>query len=102
MAKGDRLIVLATIEGLKSIETGKIKPKQWQIEIISAKSDMGIFEGTNAIARITGCPLKVARETMENLPQVLPVNVYRHQGVRLINALQKNQVSSKLHHFQNY
>ncbi|MBL1209988.1 MAG: potassium transporter TrkA [Geminocystis sp. GBBB08] len=98
LAIGDRLIVLATIESLKSIEQGKIKPKQWQIEITSVKSDIGIFEGTNAIARITGCSLKMARETMENIPQVLPVNVYRHQGVRLINALKKNQVSSKLHH----
>lgn len=97
LANGDRLIVLATIESLKSIEQGKIKPKQWQIEIISVKSDMGVFEGTNAIARITGCSLKIARKTMENLPQVLPINVYHHQGVRLLKVLQKNQILGKLH-----
>ncbi|WP_373479531.1 TrkA family potassium uptake protein [Geminocystis sp.] len=98
LANGDRLIILATIESLKSIEQGKIKPKQWQIEITAAKSDMSIFEGTNVIARITGCPLKIARETIENTPQVLPFNVYRHQGVRLIKTLQQCQVYSKLHH----
>lgn len=98
LANGDRLILLATIESLKSIEQGKIKPKQWQVEITSVKSDMGVFEGTNAIARITGCPLKIASKTMGNLPQVLPVNVYHHQGVRLLNALQKNQISAKLQH----
>lgn len=96
LAKGDRLIVLATIEGLKSIEKGEMKPKQWQLEIISAKSDMGRFEGANAIARITGCQLKIARETMENLPQILPINLYHHQAVRLMTILQKNQVISQL------
>ncbi|BAQ61938.1 potassium channel protein [Geminocystis sp. NIES-3708] len=97
LAVGDRLIVLATVESLKSIEQGKIKPKQWEIEILSVKSDIGIFEGTNAIARIIGCSLKLARETMENLPQTLPVKVYHHQGVRLINVLKKNQVVSEIH-----
>lgn len=96
LAKGDRLIVLATIEGLKSIEKGEIKPRQWQLEIISVKSDMGMFEGANAIARVTGCQLKTARETMENLPQILPINLYHHQGVRLMKILQKNQVISRL------
>jgi Trk K+ transport system NAD-binding subunit len=89
---GDRLIVLATIDGLKSIEKGDLKPKQWQLEILSVKSDNGIFEGANAISRITGCPLKMARQTMENLPQVLPVKLYHHQIVRLKTILQKNQV----------
>lgn len=98
LTDGDLLIVLATVESLKSIEQGKIKPKQWQIEILSVKSDIGIFEGTNAIARITGCSLKLARETMESLPQILPIKIYHHQGVRLINVLKKNQVVSKIHH----
>lgn len=96
LAQDDRLIVLATIEGLKSIEKGEMKLKQWRLEIICAKSDMGRFEGANAIARITGCPLKLARETMEKLPQILPINLYHHQGVRLMSALQKNQVISQL------
>ncbi|MGI0481982.1 NAD-binding protein, partial [Geminocystis sp. CENA526] len=96
LTQGDRLIVLATIEGLKSIEKGEIKPKEWQLEIISVKSDTGRFEGANAIARITGCSLKIARETMENLPQTLPINLYHHQGIRLMTILQKNQVITQL------
>ncbi len=96
LAGGDLLIVLATIEGLKAIELGKPHLKQWQLEILSVKSKMGIFDGTGAISRISGCSLKTAKETMDNLPCLLPVKMYHHQALRLKKILQQNQIQSHL------
>lgn len=93
---GDLLIVLATIEGLKAIELGKPHVRQWQLEILSINSKMSLFDGTTAIARVSGCSLKTAKETMENLPCILPVKLYHHQAVRLKKILQQNQIQSRL------
>ncbi|MBD2392745.1 NAD-binding protein [Cyanobacterium aponinum FACHB-4101] len=96
LAVGDLLIVLATIEGLKAIELGKPHLRQWQLEILSAKSKMTIFDGTSAIARISGCSLKIAKEVMDNIPCILPVKMYHHQAVRLKKTLHQNQIQSHL------
>jgi len=96
LAVGDLLIVLATIEGLKAIELGKPHLRQWQLEILSAKSKMTIFDGTSAIARISGCSLKIAKEVMDNIPCILPVKMYHHQAVRLKKILHQNQIQSHL------
>lgn len=96
LAVGDLLIVLATIEGLKAIELGKPHIRQWQLEILSAKSEIAIFDGITAISRISGCSLKTATETMNNLPSILPVKMYHHQAVRLKKVLQQNQIQSRL------
>ncbi|WP_228015196.1 potassium channel family protein [Synechocystis salina] len=91
---GNLLIVLATIEGLKAIEAGNLKPKQWNLKIIKASSKMSIFDGISAIARIAGCPLKTATETMNNLPATLPFKMYYHQAMKLKKMLQQNQIES--------
>jgi len=96
LAVGDLLIVLATIDGLKAIELGKPHIRQWQLEILSVNSKMAIFDGTSAIARVSGCSLKTAKETMDNLPCILPVKMYHHQAVRLKKILQQNQIQSRL------
>ncbi|MGB5633877.1 MAG: NAD-binding protein [Waterburya sp.] len=95
---GDRLVVLATIDGLRRIEQGllNIEAKQWQIRIERALTTDAIFDGANAIARITGCDLTLARETMNNLPQTLPVLLYQHQAHRLVKELKKTLVVSHL------
>jgi voltage-gated potassium channel Kch len=95
---GDRLVVLATIDGLRRIEQGKLnqQAKQWQIRIERALTNDAIFDGANAIARITGCSLTLARETMNNLPQTLEVKLYQHQAHRLIKELKKTLVISRL------
>ncbi|GAB4542033.1 MAG: potassium channel protein [Pleurocapsa sp.] len=95
---GDRLVVLATIDGLRRIEQGKLnqQAKQWQIRIERALTSDAIFDGANAIARITGCSLTLARETMNNLPQTLEVKLYQHQAHRLIKELKKTLVVSHL------
>ena len=95
---GDRLVVLATIDGLRRIEQGKLneKAKQWQIRLEKALTTDAIFEGANAIARATGCSLTLARETMHNLPQTLPLLLYQHQAQRLVRELKKTLVVSHL------
>jgi voltage-gated potassium channel Kch len=100
---GDRLVVLATIDGLRRIEQRKLnrKAKQWQIRIEKVLTNDAIFDGANAIARITGCSLTLARETMNNLPQTLPVLLYQHQAHRLIKELKKTLVVSHLLNFTN-
>ena len=95
---GDRLVVLATIDGLRRIEQGLLnwEAKQCQIRIERALISDAIFEGANAIARITGCSLTLARKTMNNLPQILPVWLYPNQAHRLIKELKNALVVSHL------
>lgn len=80
--------------GLQSIEAGDLKPKQWKLKIIKASSKMSVFDGISAIARIAGCSLKIATETMNNLPATLPVKMYHHQATKLKKVLQQNQIES--------
>ncbi len=95
---GDRLVVLATIENLKRVEQGElaIHRKQWQVRVAKAFTDDAAFEGANAIARISGCPLNVARTLMNNLPGTLSVPLYHHQGLRLVRELSKLRVTAEL------
>jgi Trk K+ transport system NAD-binding subunit len=95
---GDRLVVLATIEGLRRIEQGQLKLelKKWQVRIEKALTPDAAFEGANAIARISGCSLTVARELMANLPQTLPVSLYQHQAQRLVRELNRSLIKAIL------
>lgn len=98
LAVGDRLVVLATIDGLQRIERGTIdtSAKHWQVRVERALSSEAIFEGANAIARITGCSLGQARELMNHLPGTLPIMLYKHQAQRLIRELNKLLVKASL------
>jgi Trk K+ transport system NAD-binding subunit len=91
LARGDRLVVLATIEGLQRIEPGKpnLADRTWQVRVETARTPDAAFEGANAIARIAGCSLKMARDFMNQLPQTLPVFLYKHQAQRLVRELNK-------------
>jgi Trk K+ transport system NAD-binding subunit len=98
LAVGDRLVILATIDGLGRIEQGnsRISLKCWQVRVEKALTSDAIFEGANVIARISGCSLSVARELMKQLPGTLHIPLYRHQGLRLVGALRKVQVAATL------
>ncbi|MGH2416321.1 MAG: potassium transporter TrkA, partial [Microcystaceae cyanobacterium] len=98
LAVGDRLVVLANIDGLRRIEQGRlsIKPKSWQVRVEKALTQDAAFEGANAIARISGCPLTTGRELMLKLPAILPTPLYKHQGQRLVRELSKIQVKAYL------
>mgnify|MGYP001800302972 CR=1 FL=1 len=95
---GIRLVVLATIDGLKRMEQGRIGiyPKNWQVVIETAITEEARFDGANQIAKISNFPLDKARELIDNLPQILPVPLYKLQAQHLIRVLQKHQVIASL------
>ncbi|WP_051335435.1 NAD-binding protein [Methylocapsa acidiphila] len=92
----DRLIVLATIDGLQRVEMGRLFPPDWSLWIDKASSLDVAFDAANAIARISGCDLRLAREALTHLPVRLAFPLYRHQGLRLVRELKKMLVSARL------
>jgi Trk K+ transport system NAD-binding subunit len=96
LQEGDRLTVLATIEGLQRIERGTTNARIWQVQITKALSSESTFEGAMAIARVSGCDIGLARTLMSHLPRALPIGLYLHQAHRLVRELSKVQVSAQL------
>ncbi|MDY7012806.1 MAG: NAD-binding protein [Cyanobacteriota bacterium] len=103
LAVGDRLIVLATSEALRRVELGKpaMHPKQWRVRVEKALTEEARFEGANAIARISDCPLATARALMNDLPHILVAPLYEHQAKRLVRELSKIQVVAKFRKIRN-
>jgi Trk K+ transport system NAD-binding subunit len=95
---GDRLVVLATIEGLRRIEQGAVSIvwRHFNVYVEKALSPYSAFEGANAIARISRCDLSAARDLMNHLPQTLPLPLYKHQAQRLVRELSKIQVVARI------
>lgn len=89
---GDRLVVLATIEGLQRIERGAIAPGQSLVQVEKAVSSEAIFEGAAVISRVSGCDMQLARTLMNQLPATLQYPLYKHQAQRLVSELIKCQV----------
>ncbi|HAG80193.1 MAG TPA: potassium transporter TrkA [Cyanobacteria bacterium UBA12227] len=98
LSVGDRMVVLATSKGLRRIEEGlsSIIPKRWRVVVEKALTQDAIFEGANAIARISGCNLSTARALMHNLPGLLRSPLYKHQAQRLVRTLNKVQVKARI------
>jgi len=98
LAVGDRMVVLATSKNLGRIEHGLvgIMPKNWRVQVEKAWTQEAVFEGANAIARISGCSLSEARALMHNLPRALRSPLYKHQAQRLVRELHKAQVLARL------
>jgi len=96
LAVGDRMVVLATSNGLQRIEQGmlSITLKSWRVKVEKALTQEAIFEGANAIARLSGCDLSTARALMHKLPGTLQVPLYKHQAQRLVRTLSKAQVKA--------
>ena len=97
LSVGDRLVVLATSEGLRRIEYGLVdaEPKCWQVRVERALTVEAEFEGANAIARISGCPLGTARQLMAALPATLEQPLYEYQAKRLVRSLMRRQVEAQ-------
>ena len=95
---GDRIVVLASGEGLRRIERGRIRitSRCWRVRVEKALTEDGVFEGANLITRISGCSLVRARNLMNNLPQTLPTPLYKHQGQRLVRELKRVLVKADL------
>ena len=98
LAVGDRMVVLATSNGLRRIEYGisSITPKGWRVQVEKALTEEAVFEGANAIARISGCSLSMARDLMKSLPGTLRSPLYKHQAQRLVRELNKAQVKASV------
>ncbi len=96
LRNGDRLIILATINGLKKIEVRDLAQKTWRVRVEKVRHQDDEFEGANTLSRITGCSLQTARTLMENLPQTLSKPLYESQALRLIRALKKLQIKASL------
>jgi Trk K+ transport system NAD-binding subunit len=84
---GDRLIALATSEGVRRVEQGRLRPRAWRVRVDSAWTRESLFDATMAIARVSGCEIATARALMSQLPGTLDVAMYRHQAVRLVREL---------------
>ena len=80
---GDRLVVLATIDGLRCAEHGDAAERTHLVRVMSALSEQSAFEGARIIARVSGCDLGEARALMSQLPGILGTPLYRHQAERL-------------------
>ncbi|WP_017301842.1 potassium channel family protein [Nodosilinea nodulosa] len=93
---GDRLVVLATIGGLRRIEQGHLAPRDWHIHLEAALTANALFDGAAEIARSSGYRLGEAREFMAQLPGTLPVPLYRHQALRLVRLLTRAQVKAQV------
>jgi Trk K+ transport system NAD-binding subunit len=89
---GDRLVVLATIDGLQRIERGNLADRQWLVQIEKAFSSDAAFEGAAVISRVSGCDMQIARMLMNQLPGTLQHPLYKHQAHRLVSELSKSQV----------
>jgi Trk K+ transport system NAD-binding subunit len=102
LSEGDRMVILATPEGLQRVEQGKgnIKPKTWQVRVNNVFGQDALFEGANAISRISGYPLNKTREMMTHLPITLPLPLYKLQAQRLVIALMKTGVNAEVISFK--
>jgi K+ transport systems, NAD-binding component len=94
---GDRMVVLATIEGLRAVEDGIfVTAARWQVRIQQALSAEAVFEGANLIVRICGFPLNIARSLMSDLPVLLPRLLFKHQAYHLIVELKRVLVIAQM------
>ncbi len=96
LAVGDRLVVLATIEGLQRVEQRKTIARQWLVRVEKAVSPDAAFEGAAVISRVSGCDMHLARTLMNQLPGTLQYPLYKHQAHRLVSELSKSQVSAQI------
>lgn len=92
----DRLVILASISGLRRIEQQQSAPKVWTIEVEAALTADARFGGASEIARITGLNLGLARQLMTHLPSRLPQPLYHHQALRLVRHLHRAQVKARV------
>ena len=94
----DRLVVLASTDGLRRIEVGQLDftPKSYRVLIEKVARQDAQFEGANTIDRVTNCGLNLAREVMETIPKILPVPLYKQQARRLVKQLSKTMVKASI------
>jgi hypothetical protein len=96
LAAGDRLVVLATVDGLQRVELGTPRERAWSVLIERTLAQDGVFEGAMTVARVTGCEVEAARHAMEGLPATIPAPLYKQQARRLVRELSRVRVEARL------
>lgn len=88
--EGDRLVVLASMNGLRRIEHGDLAlPKPWQLDAKKPLNPSFLHYCGNDLARISGCSLNTARTFMENLPGTITLPMYDYQAHKLQSELSR-------------
>jgi Trk K+ transport system NAD-binding subunit len=93
---GDRLVLLATINGLRRIESGTLAARRrWQLQAVKPLDPRSSHYAGDILTNISGCSLSQARNFMKNLPEVLKLpgvmelELYDHQAYTLVQKLRK-------------
>lgn len=92
---GDRLVLLATIRGLRRVEQGELAQPRWGVFVEHALTTDALFDGAAELSRIAGYSLGAAREFMAKLPSHFPKPLYHHQALRLVRLLNRCQVTAR-------
>jgi Trk K+ transport system NAD-binding subunit len=90
--ENDRLVVLATTEGLRDIEHGDARVPRCHVHVDSAASPEAGFEGAIVMARFSRCDLATAQQMVKSLPATLDVPLHEQQAERLVRELAKVRV----------
>lgn len=87
---GDRLVVLASINGLRRVEHGDLAPaRRWRLEAQKPLNPSFLHSCGNDLARISGCSLYEARSFMEHLPSSKELLLYDYQAHKLLEELSR-------------
>lgn len=92
---GDRLIVLATTEGLHRVEAGQQRPRTTRLWVDRTLNEQAVFHGAMTVARIAGCDPGTAREFMAHVPGALALPLFDAQAHRLVGELGKRGVRAR-------
>jgi Trk K+ transport system NAD-binding subunit len=94
LERGDRLVLLATTEGLRDIEHGQTRTPRCRVHVDSAATQEAEFEGAMVIVRYSGCDLATAQDMIKSLPASLDVPLHEQQAERLVRELGKVRVQA--------
>ncbi|MDJ0705886.1 MAG: NAD-binding protein [Leptolyngbyaceae cyanobacterium MO_188.B28] len=84
---GDRLVVLSSINSLRKIERGDIKPpRHWNLKIGSPLNRRLTNKAAYILNIISGCGLSKAKAFMEALPGKIELPLYTQQAYCLMQA----------------
>jgi Trk K+ transport system NAD-binding subunit len=94
---GDRLVVLASIDGLRRIEHRQLTPpRRWRLMANAPLAPTLTLGAGNTLANISGCSLRRARSFIDNLPGQIELDLYDYQAQRLSRELGKQLPSLRL------
>jgi Trk K+ transport system NAD-binding subunit len=93
---GDQVVVLASIDGLRDVESGAAAVPSFRVRVNRTLSQAAAFEGALTIARVSGCDVALAQSAMAELPVTLPTALYAPQAARLVSELQRIAVDASV------